>query len=89
MLAERYNMSTDQAFKLSASHQVQPFCVWRRRLSDLALAEKKITHQARPLTVVEVKRLHSFAADPSVNKVDRVIASHTRNMAVADRAGSL
>ena len=41
-------------------------CIDSRRLvgaSELMLANKRTTKQARPLTVVEMKKLHSIAAD--------------------------
>ncbi len=43
---------------------------------DLALANKPVTKQARALTVEEVRKLHSFAADGQNNCVDRSIVSH-------------
>ena len=43
---------------------------------DLALAGKPTTKQARALTVAEVKKIHSFAANSNNNVVDRTVAAH-------------
>ena len=44
--------------------------------AELMLAGKCVTKQARPLTVQEVRRLHTLASDTENNIVDRVIAAH-------------
>ena len=59
-------------------------CIDSRRLvgaAELMLSNKRATKQARPLTVGEMKRLHTIAADSSEALNRRVIASHLLLMA--------
>ena len=59
-------------------------CIDSRRLvgaAELMLSNKRATKQARPLTVGEMKRLHTIAADVSEALNRRVIASHLLLMA--------
>ena len=54
-------------------------CVASRRLvgqSELQAALKGPTKQARPLTVMEVRKLQKFMADPSKELQERLICSH-------------
>ena len=54
-------------------------CVVSRRLqgiSELQLAGKRPTRQARPLTVLEVKKLHGIMSDEKKDLQQRVLASH-------------
>ena len=59
-------------------------CIDSRRLvgaSELMLSKKRVTQQARPLTVLEMKKLHSIAASTSQPVDKRVIAAHLLLMA--------
>ena len=59
-------------------------CIDSRRLvgaAELMLSNKRATKQARPLTLGEMKRLHTIAADVSEALNRRVIASHLLLMA--------
>ena len=54
-------------------------CASSRRVigqSQLQLSEKAPTRQARPLTVLEVKRLHAVADGSDHSKVDKCVASN-------------
>ncbi len=50
-------------------------------LSDIQLAGKAVTKQARPLTVFEMQQLHNIASSPDKHLKDKVIASHLLLMA--------
>ena len=50
-------------------------------LSDIQLAGKATTKQARPLTVFEMQQLHNIASSAEKHLKDRVIASHLLLMA--------
>ena len=50
-------------------------------LSDIQLAGKAVTKQARPLTVFEMQRLHNIASSADRHLKDKVIASHLLLMA--------
>ena len=59
-------------------------CIDSRRLvgaAELMLSNKRTTKQARPLTVVEMKKLHSIAANASEPLNKRVIAANFLLMA--------
>ena len=59
-------------------------CIESRRLvgaAELMLSNKRATKQARPLTVAEMKKLHSIAANASEPLNKRAIASHFLLMA--------
>ena len=83
--ADKSSATRSHAFvqALRFCHYVMGFegaltCANSRRIvgqSHLQLAEKKPTRQARPLTVFEMKRLHSVAEDLAFSAVDRCIAS--------------
>ncbi len=50
-------------------------------LSDIQLADKAVTKQARPLTVFEMQQLHNIASSSDRHLKDKVIASHLLLMA--------
>lgn len=59
-------------------------CIESRRLvgaSELMMSKKRVTKQARPLTVLEMKKPHAIASSPGQPINKRVIAAHFLLMA--------